>query len=67
MTSNNSSNIQRVSLLLTLPHQVGELERVLSLFKKLDISLTSIESRPSKTSSWNYDFSRNPIPKRTSF
>ena len=44
-----------VRLLFTVGHKEGALEEVLGLFKRTGISLTRIESLPSKSSSWAYD------------
>lgn len=43
------------SLLFTVDDREGALEEVLKVFKVLSISLTRIESRPSKSSKRKYD------------
>ena len=40
---------------LTIDDREGALEDALQLFKKLSLSLSRIESRPSKTYRWKYD------------
>lgn len=40
---------------LTIDDREGALEEALQLFKKLSLSLSRIESRPSKTLRWKYD------------
>ena len=40
---------------LTIDDREGALEDALQLFKKLSLSLSRIESRPSKTFRWKYD------------
>jgi hypothetical protein len=44
-----------VCLLFTVDHKEGALEEVLRIFKSFSISLSRIESRPSKSSKWKYD------------
>ncbi len=46
----------RFSLLFALENQPGGLERALAIFKRHGVSLSHIESRPSKTFEWEYDF-----------
>ncbi|KAI9141522.1 Biopterin-dependent aromatic amino acid hydroxylase-domain-containing protein [Paraphysoderma sedebokerense] len=46
----------RTSLLFSISDKVGALDEVLKILKELNINLTRIESRPSKTSEWDYDF-----------
>ncbi|RHZ90290.1 hypothetical protein Glove_1g18 [Diversispora epigaea] len=44
------------TLLFSVEDRVGILDECLSVLKDLNISLTRIESRPSKTPGWDYDF-----------
>nr|CAG8506256.1 8433_t:CDS:10 [Entrophospora candida] len=46
----------RTTLLFSVTDKVGILDECLSAIKKQNISLTRIESRPSKTPEWDYDF-----------
>jgi phenylalanine-4-hydroxylase len=49
------SNLERASICFSVKDKVGALEDVLSMLSKLNISLTRIESRPSRTKG-DYDF-----------
>lgn len=51
-----SEQAHLVSLIVSVDDRVGALDDCLSAFKSLNISLTRIESRPSKTRDWDYDF-----------
>ncbi len=44
------------SLLFGVPHQPGGLRRILEPFENAGVSLTRIESRPSRTDLWSYIF-----------
>ena len=46
----------RTSIIVSTRNEPGALYKVLAPFKRHDISLSRIESRPSQTSSWNYVF-----------
>ncbi len=46
----------KTSLLFAVKHRVGALYEALSAFKKSNINMTKIESRPSKTKAWEYYF-----------
>lgn len=52
----NTSDGVRFSLLFTIDDRTGSLEEVLHVFKRHDISLQHIESRPSRHFEWEYDF-----------
>lgn len=47
---------QKYIVLFTIDDTSGALESILRIFKDCDISLSHIESRPSKNSQWEYDF-----------
>lgn len=47
---------QKYIVLFTIDDTSGALESILRIFKECDISLSHIESRPSKNSEWEYDF-----------
>ena len=46
----------RTSIIVSTRNEPGALYKVLAPFKRHDISLSRIESRPSQTSAWNYVF-----------
>ena len=46
----------KTSLFFSVKHRVGALYDSLSTFKKHDINMTKIESRPSKAKAWEYCF-----------
>ena len=46
----------RTSLYFAVPHRVGALHRVLSVFNECGVNLCKIESRPNKTRAWEYFF-----------
>lgn len=46
----------KTSILFSTAHKAGALADVLDVFKKRDVNLTSIESRPSKKRQWEYYF-----------
>ncbi|MBI3912434.1 MAG: prephenate dehydratase [Armatimonadetes bacterium] len=46
----------KTSLLFAVRHEAGALYRALSPFEKYDISMTMIESRPTKLTPWEYVF-----------
>lgn len=56
MQSDHTAEASKVSVLFSLADRPGGLEEVLLVFKKQQISLTHIESRPSKSAPNQYDF-----------
>jgi len=44
------------SLLFSIGDKVGGLQEALAVIKKYDLNMSRIESRPSKTANWDYDF-----------
>lgn len=46
----------RISLVFSVPHEIGSLDSVLSIFSYYNINLTSIYSRPDLESPWKYLF-----------
>lgn len=46
----------KVSVIFTLPHQVGALYNMLQIIQQSKINLVRIESRPIKTQNWQYYF-----------
>lgn len=57
------TNSDKVSVLFTLPHEVGTLYKMLQITTLYGVNLEKIESRPIKEENWNYyfyiDFSGN--------
>jgi len=51
-----ASGCDSTSLLLSVAHKPGSLRRILEPFERAGVSMTRIESRPSKTNLWNYLF-----------
>jgi len=51
-----ASGRDRTSILVSTRNEPGALYKVLAPFKRHDISLSRIESRPSQTSAWSYVF-----------
>ena len=52
----SASGRDRTSILFALPHRSGSLQEALLPFKKRGISLTAIQSRPSRKKPWEYYF-----------
>ncbi|ORY07623.1 tyrosine 3-monooxygenase [Basidiobolus meristosporus CBS 931.73] len=52
----NGVTPMRVTLLFSVNDRVGVLDEALKAINALNVSLTRIESRPCKTSDWDYDF-----------
>lgn len=59
----------KISILITLPHEPGSLYNVLKYFEKNNLNMTKIESRPMIDKSWEYffyiDFYGNVLEKST--
>ena len=55
----------KTAILFSTTHKAGALADVLDVFKKYDINLTNIESRPSKKRQWEYYFFVDFIGHRT--
>ncbi len=55
----------KTAILFSTAHKAGALADVLDVFKKYDINLTNIESRPSKKREWEYYFFADFIGHRT--
>ena len=61
---------ERASIIFSVPDKPGALEQVLSTFTPLNVSLSSIESRPSKTHGYYdifVDFSAEPEVVKKAF
>jgi len=55
----------KTAVLFSTAHKAGALADVLEVFKKYDINLTNIESRPSRKRQWEYYFFVNFLGHRT--
>jgi chorismate mutase/prephenate dehydratase len=55
----------KTAILFSTSHKAGALADVLEVFKKFDINLTNIESRPSKKREWEYYFFMDFLGHRT--
>ncbi|MBN1392154.1 MAG: prephenate dehydratase, partial [Sedimentisphaerales bacterium] len=55
----------KTAILFSTAHKAGALADVLDVFKKFDINLTNIESRPSKKRQWEYYFFMDFLGHRT--
>ncbi|KAI8582296.1 hypothetical protein K450DRAFT_228287 [Umbelopsis ramanniana AG] len=51
-----ASNALKCNLHFSITDEIGKLESCLAAIKSMNVSLTRIESRPSKTADWDYDF-----------
>ncbi|KAI9594619.1 Biopterin-dependent aromatic amino acid hydroxylase-domain-containing protein [Syncephalis fuscata] len=54
--ADDTDTTRRTSLILSVTDRVGALDSCLSALRDLGVSLTRIESRPSRTRDWDYDF-----------
>ena len=55
----------KTAILFSTSHKAGALADVLDIFKKFEINLTNIESRPSKKREWEYYFFMDFLGHRT--
>jgi len=55
----------KTAILFSTAHKAGALADVLDVFKKYEVNLTNIESRPSKKRQWEYYFFMDFIGHRT--
>ncbi len=46
----------KTSIIFSIKHEPGSLYRIMENFYKNDVNLTKIESRPTKTNTWEYNF-----------
>ncbi|MCV0373189.1 MAG: prephenate dehydratase [Nitrosarchaeum sp.] len=46
----------KTSIIFSIKHEPGSLYRIIENFHKYNVNLTKIESRPNKTSAWEYNF-----------
>jgi prephenate dehydratase len=55
-SSQTSDGSLRTSIIISIADHVGALDEVLQIIKNHGINMTRIESRPSKTADYDYDF-----------
>ena len=46
----------KTSIIFSIKHEPGSLHRIIENFHKNSVNLTKIESRPTKTNTWEYNF-----------
>jgi prephenate dehydratase len=46
----------KTSIIFSIKHEPGSLYRIIENFHRFNVNLTKIESRPNKTSAWEYNF-----------
>jgi len=46
----------KTSIIFSIKHEPGSLHRIIENFHKNNVNLTKIESRPTKTNTWEYNF-----------
>jgi prephenate dehydratase len=54
-TSNETGN-DKTSIIFSIKHEPGSLFRIIENFHNYNINLTKIESRPTKSTNWEYNF-----------
>ena len=59
------TNEDKTAIFFSTAHKAGALADVLDVFKKYEINLTNIESRPSKKRQWEYYFFMDFLGHRT--
>ena len=55
-TSSNITGNDKTSIIFSIKHEPGSLFRIIENFYKINVNLTKIESRPTKTNTWEYNF-----------
>lgn len=55
-TTNDGDNNNKTSIIFSVKHQKDALYRIMEKFHQYKINLTKIESRPTKTTAWEYNF-----------
>ena len=53
---NSETGNDKTSIIFSIKHEPGSLYRIIQNFHKNNINLTKIESRPTKTNIWEYNF-----------
>lgn len=52
----NETGKDKTSIIFSIKHEPGSLFRIIENIHNYDVNLTKIESRPNKTSAWEYNF-----------
>ena len=55
-TETQDTENDKTSIIFSIKHEPGSLFRIIENFNKNNVNLTKIESRPTKTNSWEYNF-----------
>ena len=55
-TKTPESGNDKTSIIFSIKHEPGSLFRIIENFHKNNVNLTKIESRPTKTNTWEYNF-----------
>ncbi len=55
-TTSSISGNDKTSIIFSIKHEPGSLFRIIENFHKNNVNLTKIESRPTKTNTWEYNF-----------
>ncbi|MFQ5497656.1 MAG: prephenate dehydratase [Nitrosopumilus sp.] len=55
-TSSPRTDNDKTSIIFSIKHEPGSLFRIIENFHKNNVNLTKIESRPTKTNTWEYNF-----------
>ena len=50
------SRKDKTSIIFSIKHEPGTLYQIIESFQKFEVNLTKIESRPKKTTAWEYNF-----------
>jgi len=55
-TDSPETGNDKTSIIFSIKHEPGSLHRIIEKFHKNSVNLTKIESRPTKTNTWEYNF-----------
>jgi prephenate dehydratase len=55
-TNSHKTGNDKTSIIFSIKHEPGSLFRIIENFHKNNVNLTKIESRPTKTNTWEYNF-----------
>lgn len=54
--NSNETGNDKTSIIFSITHEPGSLFRIIENFQKYNVNLTKIESRPTKSTNWEYNF-----------
>ena len=54
--NNSETGNDKTSIIFSIKHEPGSLYRIIENFNKNNVNLTKIESRPTKSNTWEYNF-----------